>query len=89
MLLRHTFKYIRYPKRAQERGQEGSVRLSVTIDSQGQVKDVQPLQESRYTSLNREAREAVRRASPFPAVPPQLAGEDYQFTVPISFRLPD
>ncbi|AMX01671.1 TonB family protein [Microbulbifer thermotolerans] len=89
MLLRHTFKYITYPKRAQERGQEGSVRLNVTIDPQGRVKDVQPLQESRYASLNREAREAVKRASPFPAAPPQLARDNYQFTVPITFRLPN
>lgn len=89
MLLRHTFKYIRYPKRAQERGQEGSVRLNVTIDPQGRVRDVQTLQDSRYASLNREAREAVERAGPFPAAPPQLARDNYQFTVPITFRLPD
>jgi len=89
MLLRHTFKYIRYPKRAQERGQEGSVRLNVTIDAQGNVKDVQALQESRYASLNREAREAVERAGPFPAAPPQLARDNYHFSVPITFRLPD
>ncbi|WP_323846941.1 TonB family protein [Microbulbifer magnicolonia] len=89
MLLRHTFKYIRYPKRAQERGQEGSVRLNVTIDSRGQVKDVQTLQESRFATLNREAREAVERAGPYPAAPPQLARDTYRFSVPITFRLPD
>ncbi|MFC6634628.1 TonB family protein [Microbulbifer taiwanensis] len=89
MLLRHTFKYIRYPKRAQERGQEGSVRLNVTIDAKGKVQDVQTLQESRYATLNREAREAVDRAGPFPAAPPQLARDNYQFSVPITFRLPD
>ncbi|SHF62316.1 TonB family C-terminal domain-containing protein [Microbulbifer donghaiensis] len=89
MLLRHTFKYIRYPKRAQERGQEGSVRMNVTIDSKGQVKDVQTLQESRYATLNREAREAVERAGPYPAAPPQLARDNYRFSVPITFRLPD
>ncbi len=89
VLLRHTFKYIRYPKRAQERGQEGSVRLNVTIDPQGRVKDIQAVQDSRYASLNREAREAVERAGPFPAAPPQLARDNYQFSVPITFRLPD
>ncbi|SEA37552.1 TonB family protein [Microbulbifer marinus] len=89
MLLRHTFKYIRYPKRAQERGQEGSVRLNVTIDSNGRVQEVETLQESRYASLNREAREAVERAGPYPAAPPQLARNNYRFSVPITFRLPD
>ena len=88
-LLRHTFRYIRYPKRAQERGQEGSVRLDVTIDSNGQVTDVQTLQDSRYSSLNRAAVEAVKRAGPYPAAPPQLAKDNFHFTIPITFRLPD
>ena len=89
MLLRHTFKHIRYPKRAQERGQEGSVRLNVTIDQKGNVKDVSTLQESRYASLNREALEAVERAGPYPATPAQLKLDEYRFSVPITFRLPD
>ncbi|QKX17386.1 TonB family protein [Microbulbifer sp. YPW1] len=89
MLLRHTFKHINYPKRAQERGQEGSVRLNVTIDNKGNVKTVSTLQESRYSSLNREAVEAVERAGPYPATPAQLKIDEYNFTVPITFRLPD
>ena len=88
-LLRHTFRNIRYPRRAQERGQVGSVRLHVTIDTQGHVKDVQIVQESRHTSLNREARNAVNRASPYPAAPPQLMQDDYEFSLPITFRLPN
>jgi periplasmic protein TonB len=89
MLLRHTFKHIRYPKRAQERGQEGSVRLNVTIDTKGNVKNVSALQESRFSSLNREAIEAVERAAPYPATPSQLSIKEYKFSVPITFRLPD
>ncbi|MBB3062322.1 TonB family protein [Microbulbifer rhizosphaerae] len=89
MLLRHTFKNTRYPQRAQQRGQEGSVRLNVVIDAQGQVKDIQTVQESRYSSLNREAREAIERSSPYPKAPAQLTQSEYRFTVPITFRLPD
>lgn len=89
MLLRHTFKNIRYPKRAQERGQEGSVRLNVTIDAKGKVKDVTTVQESRYASLNREAVDAVERAGPYPSTPAQLNMNEYTFSVPITFRLPD
>ncbi|MCO1333243.1 TonB family protein [Microbulbifer sp. OS29] len=88
-LLRHTFRYIRYPKRAQERGQQGSVRLNVTIDSEGQVQEIQPVQESRFSSLNREARAAVRRAGPYPGVPSQLGTDTYSFSIPITFNLPD
>lgn len=86
-LLRHTYGHIRYPQRAQERGQEGSVRLNVTIDQRGQVQDIQTVQDSRYASLNRAAREAVKDASPFPTAPPQLVEDDFRFTLPITFRL--
>ncbi|MEX2962646.1 TonB family protein [Microbulbifer sp. TYP-18] len=89
VLARHTFKHIRYPKRAQERGQEGSVRLKVIINSRGYVTEVQTMQESRFGSLNRAAVAAVETAAPYPAVPPQLAQDTYEFTLPITFRLPD
>ncbi|WP_444895219.1 TonB family protein [Microbulbifer sp. SSSA005] len=88
-LLRHTYRYIRYPKRAQGRGQEGSVRLNVTINSQGEVLEIQPIQESRFSSLNREAQAAVHRADPYPGVPSQLSTDTYNFSIPITFRLPD
>ena len=89
VLLRHTFKSLSYPQRAQERGQEGSVMLNVTINANGEVKDVAVVRESRYSTLNREAVEAVRRAAPYPNTPPQLKTDNYQFTLPITFRLPD
>lgn len=89
VLMRHTYKYIRYPKRAQERGQEGSVRLNVTIDAEGNIRDIQTLQESRFATLNRAAQDAVNSAGPYPAAPPHLARDNYQFTMPITFRLAD
>jgi len=88
-LLRHTFSHIRYPKRAQERGQEGSVRLHVVINSSGHIQEIQTVQDSRYGTLNREARAAVERAAPYPPVPPQLGSESFSFSLPITFNLPD
>ncbi|WP_444945720.1 TonB family protein [Microbulbifer sp. VTAC004] len=88
-LLRHTFSHIRYPKRAQERGQEGSVRLHVVIDSAGDIQEIQTVQDSRYSILNREARAAVERAAPYPSVPTQLGSEGFSFSLPITFNLPD
>ncbi|MCW8126432.1 TonB family protein [Microbulbifer halophilus] len=86
-LLRHTYGHIRYPQRAQERGQEGSVRLNVTIDQRGEVRDVQTVQDSRYATLNRAARKAVEDASPFPTAPSQLIEDEFRFTLPITFQL--
>ncbi|WP_346838887.1 TonB family protein [Microbulbifer sp. SAOS-129_SWC] len=88
-LLRYTYGFIKYPKRAQQRGQEGTVMLSVTINANGQVTDVQGLQDSRFSALNRAAREAVRDASPYPSAPAQLVKSGFKFTLPITFQLKD
>ncbi|WP_179957594.1 TonB family protein [Exilibacterium tricleocarpae] len=88
-LKRWTYEYLKYPSRAQKRGQEGSVRLSVVIDRQGNVKTVSAVQESRYSLLNREALGAVKRATPFPPMPDEVQGNEFTFSLPIVFRLPD
>ncbi len=87
-LLKWTYKYISYPKRAISRGQEGSVRLAVVIDRKGKVKQVSPVEESRYSTLNKEALGAVKRAEPFPPVPDEVGGKEFEFSLPIVFRLP-
>lgn len=87
-LLKWTYKYLSYPKRAISRGQEGSVRLAVVIDRNGKVKKTSPVEESRYSALNKEALGAVMRAEPFPPVPDAVRGEEFEFSLPIVFRLP-
>ncbi|WP_323846751.1 energy transducer TonB [Microbulbifer magnicolonia] len=86
-LKRHTAKYIDYPRRAQERKWEGVVQLRVTIDAKGQVQDIQVLEESRYSSLNREALRSIERANPYPAIPAELGLQTYEFIMPINFSL--
>ncbi|BFM17695.1 hypothetical protein R50073_38780 [Maricurvus nonylphenolicus] len=87
-LLKWTYKYIRYPKRAVSRGHEGSVRLNVTIDREGNVQNVAEMENSRHSTLNKEALKAVERATPFPPVPEDVTGEAFEFSLPIVFRLP-
>lgn len=86
-LKKHTFKNIKYPRRALERNWEGDIQLKITIDAKGQVQDLQVLEESRYSNLNREALRSVERANPYPPIPAELGINSYQFTVPITFRL--
>lgn len=86
-LKRHTAQHVRYPRRAQERKWEGIVQLQVTIDAQGQVQDIQVLQESNYSSLNRAALRSVESANPYPAIPEELGIDSYEFIVPINFKL--
>lgn len=86
-VLRHTMRNMRYPRRAQERGQEGSIRLAVTVGRNGDLQGVQVLEESRHSLLNKEAVASVERASPFPKVPDGITGETFAFGIPVTFVL--
>lgn len=86
-VMRKTLQNMRYPRRAQERSQEGSIRLAVTVSRDGEVRDVKIVEESRYSLLNKEAVDSVERANPFPALPAGIAGESFAFGIPITFRL--
>lgn len=86
-MLRHAYGYIKYPKRAAQRGWEGSVRLSVMVDRNGQVKSILPIEESEYSSLNKAAWKAIENAVPFPGIPEGIKGDDFEFSMPIVFRL--
>lgn len=86
-IIRHTLKNIRYPRRAQAKSQQGEVHLRVNINKSGEVQDIKVLQESSFSSLNREALRSVERANPYPAIPTALGAENYSVTVPIVFKL--
>lgn len=87
-LQRWVYKSIRYPSAAIELKQEGSVRLSVTIDRSGNVLDIADVQLSQYKLLNVAAFEAINNASPLPKVPSDVTGRTFTFTIPISFKMP-
>lgn len=76
-----------YPRRAQDRNQEGGMRISITVDRNGNIQDMSWLEESKYSLLNKEAWEAVKRSAPFPPMPEALAGRTFEFTAPISFEM--
>lgn len=86
-LTRWTGSYIRYPSTSLRRGEEGTVRLTVTIDRAGKVIDQVIINESEHKRLNQEAIKAVKRASPYPAMPDIIAGESFEFTLPVVFAL--
>lgn len=78
----------RYPSNALQKGQEGSVRVSVVIDRKGNIVGITALEESKYAALNKEATSAVKRAAPFPPMPDEISGNTFEFAVPIKFTLP-
>jgi periplasmic protein TonB len=87
MLGRAIAKHKSYPKIAQMRGWQGECLLDLKIDSSGNVLSANVKESSGYESLDNQALEMVRKASPFPAPPEALRGRNFNITVPVSFKL--
>jgi protein TonB len=87
-VLRQTQKSVEYPERALRREQEGTVRVTVTVDKSGKLLGAIPAEESRYGILNREAIDSFGRAGPFESFPASIKEESISFTIPITFQIP-
>lgn len=77
----------RYPDRARRLRQQGTVRVSFTIDRQGRLISHRIVGASGYPLLDQEVDALVRRASPMPPFPAGLTQSQLTITVPISFNL--
>ena len=86
-LKKWTYKQLRYPPSALSRNQEGVVRLEVSISRDGSVNIVDVIEEAKYSMLTKAALKAVEKSDPFPAMPPEVKGEVFDFTIPIVFRI--
>jgi protein TonB len=82
-------KYKQYPKIAQMRGYQGDVLVEVQMDSNGNVTSSKIHQSSGYESLDNQALEMVKKASPLPPPPYALRGRSFNVLVPVSFHLQD
>ncbi|CAO3404629.1 energy transducer TonB [Azospirillum palustre] len=84
-LLSHLERHKRYPRAAQARRQEGVAQVRFTIDREGNVLSVQLDRSSGVSSLDEETVEMVRRASPLPAPPEEMAKDRIELVVPVQF----
>lgn len=80
-------KHKSYPKIAQMRGWQGEVLLDLKLDGSGNLQAASIKESSGHESLDNQALEMVRKASPFPAPPEALRGRSFNITVPVSFKL--
>lgn len=87
-MLRLTYRHVIYPASALSKNQEGAVIMRVTVNRNGKVTNIAPEKLSEFAALNKAAEKAVKKASPFPAVPAQLPGDKFEFNIPIKFRIP-
>jgi len=76
-----------YPKKALVAGEQGEVKILVTIDKEGNVVDKTITQRSGSRTLDRNALKMVGKAQPFPVIPDELDTEQFEFEVPLNFTL--
>ena len=66
--------------------EEGTVLTRVTISRQGQLLNVVMEKSSGLPSLDAGVMDTIRRASPYPPLPAEIAGNSHTFQLPVSFR---
>ena len=87
LVVQKIYKKIRYPSRAIDRGFEGTVRMAIVVSKTGALERVTVAQESKYAILNKAAIKATEQAAPFPELPAALNTDQFEITVPITFKL--
>jgi protein TonB len=80
-------RFQRYPRIAQMRGWQGRVQLKLYIARKGQIINMEIVQSSGHESLDQQALEMARSASPLPPMPSVLQEREFTVVVPVVFSL--
>lgn len=86
-LVAHLNAYKNYPYEARLHHVGGTVRLRFVLDRAGHVRSYQVVGSSGSAALDNEARDMLRRADPFPPMPPQFPGATLDLLVPVVFSV--
>ncbi len=79
--------YKNYPYGAQQRREQGTVRLHFVINRAGHVLSFQVVGSSGWADLDNEALDLIQRAQPLPPIPKDYPGETLDLIVPVVFSL--
>nr|WP_242513345.1 energy transducer TonB [Halochromatium salexigens] len=77
----------RYPAQARRLRQEGTVKVTFTVDNNGRVVSKRIAHSSGHDLLDREAQAMLERASPLPRIPASLRRSSLTITLPVAFNL--
>jgi protein TonB len=83
----HLQRFKQYPSSARAAGEQGTSRLSFTLGRSGQVLGSRLAGSSGHPSLDGETLAMVRRAQPFPRMPPELKQASMSFSIPVQFSI--
>ena len=86
-VLAHLQRYRLYPPEARSRGIVGMALVHFALAANGSVIAASLAKSSGAASLDEAALSMVRRASPFPPIPPELGRARMDFSAPIRFDL--
>lgn len=86
-LLGYLRKHQRYPKMAVRRKIQGYTVLRVSVDRSGNVVNADMELSSEKSVLDKEAFKMLERANPLPAIPTDIPDEEFEFLVPVRFKL--
>lgn len=77
----------RYPSGAKRKGEEGTVQVAFTIDPRGRITSSRVSRSSGNPEFDKAALDMLRRASPVPAPPKEIAKPSMPISVPVVFNL--
>lgn len=82
----HLRRHKRYPKEAAAKRQSGTATVTFSISKSGGVRSARLARSSGNSAFDREVVAMVRRAAPFPPIPPAVGKSAMTFTVPVRFQ---
>lgn len=77
----------RYPLRARRKGLEGETTVTFSVLKDGRIVDIKVQQQSGHRILDKAALEALERVGHLDPIPPTIARERWDFSIPIRFQL--
>jgi protein TonB len=83
----HLQRFKQYPSGARAAGEQGTSRLSFTLGRSGQVLGSRLAGSSGHPALDSETLAMIRRAQPFPPMPPELKQASMSFSIPVQFSI--
>lgn len=89
LLLASLEKHKEYPRRAQQRRQQGTVQLRFVLHRDGSVSSYSVHRSSGHRLLDEAVIEMIQRAVPLPPIPPSLDKTNWEIVLPVNFTMPN
>lgn len=86
-LFGHIARHKTYPEAARRTRESGEALLAFRISRDGALSGVRVIRSSGHPVLDSAALDVMRRASPVPALPRDLRGDGFEFSLPMRFTL--